>query len=63
MKIKMELGISYTEETKEVDISEYGMTKETWDKMTRFEKEEWLHENIVANFDTPSWCIDYFEEI
>lgn len=57
--IDLKLGISYDTLTQtNVDLSNYGMTKEVWSQMSSEEQDEWLYENVIDNYDLPSWVIE-----
>jgi len=63
MKVELKLGVTRSETTKKVDLSEYGMTKKEWLKMDESEKQDWLYENIIYQFDSPAWALESIQEL
>ena len=60
MEINLKLEISYTDKEKTINLSDYGMTKEEWQSMTKEDQEDWLYENVIDQFDSPAWVIEKY---
>ena len=55
--ISIKLEVLTTGKEGNIDLSEYGMTKENYDKMSIEEQEQWLYDNVIINFDQSPWVI------
>ena len=62
MKVELKLGVTYSENNIVVDFEDYEMDKSTWEGMSKEDQEDWLYENVIDQFDQPSWAIDSIEE-
>ena len=63
MIVKIDLEVRQIAQTNLVDLSEYGIDKETFNSMNEDEKKEWLFENVIVNYDSPIWVIEKIEEV
>ena len=57
MGILIDLNLGISLKLTNIDLEDYGMTQFDWDSMESDEREEWLYENVIDNYDTPSWVI------
>lgn len=63
MNIELKLGVTSSETTQEINLSEYGMTKDQWLEMDEREQENWLYDNVINEFDPPAWALESIEEL
>ena len=63
MKIRVEFEIVQSVITKEVELDEYGMTQEEWDKMSDEEKDIWLYDEVLDRMDIPSFVVCSKDEL
>ncbi len=63
MKIRVEFEIVQSVITKEVELDEYGMTQEEWDKMSDEEKDIWLYDEVLDRMDIPSFVVSSKDEL
>ena len=62
--MKLELSLESVRYKKtQINLEDYGMTKEDWDAMSESDQENWLDENVLDGFDQPSWVIEKFKAL
>jgi len=63
MIVKIDLEVLQIAQTNIVDLSKYGMDKETFNSMDDYQRKQWLFDNVIVHYDSPCWVIEKIEEV
>lgn len=62
MKIKLKVGISYTEDHYTIELDELDQTEESWNQLSGYEKSQILQSFVNELPESPSWILESYYE-